>query len=277
MKFAKENLLIPNAAPWRIAIAGDWHGNRHWAKKMIQIAHKSGADFIVHVGDLGYNFDSASKNGAVFNKPLQKELEKHDMNLIWVDGNHDNHQWLQGLPRRSDGFIQTGSAGRVYYAPRGHRWTWGGITFGTLGGAYSINAHRLQEGISLFAKLEEPSIKDMETLGHEKLDILITHDVAWTVPVKKIITLDEKREKQANITRQIILEAVQRTKPDLIFSGHWHQRVTHNIVREDGGVTVQHVLDKENSPNNMVLLDIFDLDITNIDTNKYNMLYNPSY
>lgn len=268
MKFNNEQNSLQETVPWRIVIAGDWHGNKYWAKKSVQIAHRMGADFILHVGDLGYNFENASKDGYIFNKPLQKELDKYDINLVWIDGNHDNHNWLRSLPKREDGFVQTGSGGRVFWAPRGLRWTWGEVKFGALGGAYSINFKYLKEGYSIFANLEDVKEEDLTILGKDKLDVLLTHEIAEGTPVKKLFNMSDEREIITAETRNKILRAVNNTRPEHVFSGHWHQRVDHTINRNDGGVTYQHVLDKENKVGNLVAYDIFDNEI--IDSIAYN-------
>lgn len=252
---------IHGAFPWRVVFAGDWHGDKHWAVKCVRFAHDAGADFIVHVGDLGYNYERAYKDGYIFNKPLQRALDKYDINLIWIDGNHDNHHWLRQLPVRPDGFVQTGAKGRVFWAPRGLRWTWADVKFGALGGAYSINHKHLEEGYSLFSDLEDIQPKDVELLGHEKLDILLTHEVAEGTPVRRLFKMDQFRENITRATRLKVLDAVNNTRPDLTFAGHWHQRLNHNIIRDDGGVTVEHVLDKEHKSGNLVTYDLFDNEI----------------
>lgn len=264
MKFDKEKASLLNVYPSRVLIAGDWHGDKIWAKKCIEMADTLGADFILHVGDFGYNFDYAEKDGFVFNKPVQKELEKYDINLIWIDGNHDNHKWLQGLPQRQDGFVQTGAAGRVFWAPRGHRWSWSEVKFGALGGAYSINAEYLTEGKTLFSDLENIKESDIQKLGHEQLDILLTHEVAENVPVKEHFKLKEEKEIIAIENRRKVLTAIENTKPKYVFSGHWHQQIEHDITRVDGGNTKQYVLNNEHRKGSIILLDLFDYEIKTV-------------
>lgn len=264
MKYNNETSL-DHLAPWRVVIAGDWHGNRHWATTSIRRAHEVGADFIVHVGDFGYNFDRASKDEYVFNAPVQKALKKYDMNIVWIDGNHDNHAWLNGLPARPDGFVQTGSGGRVFWAPRGHRWNWSGFKFGALGGAFSVNASVLTEGLSIFAELEDVKQEDVDRLGTGKLDVLLTHDIPFGVPVHKFFTITDSREDSAVATRKKILEAVNNTRPEYVFSGHWHQRLQHDLVRDsDSGITKQHILDRETKNGNLVVFDLFDKSVSHI-------------
>jgi hypothetical protein len=44
---------------------------------------------------------------------------------------------LRQLPTRPDGFVEV--TDRILWAPRGHRWTWQGVRFLALGGAFSID------------------------------------------------------------------------------------------------------------------------------------------
>lgn len=257
---------LRDIAPKKLVIAGDWHRHMYanHAKKVIKYAKEIGADGIIHVGDLGYQYDEGKLGGKTFEKPLRYELEKNDLFMVWIDGNHENHQWLRSLPIRDDGFVQTGSGGRILWAPRGHRWTWNDVTFGALGGAYSINGDYLVEGVSQFSDLEEPKIEDLSKLGNEKLDILLTHEVPYGVPVKTVFNLSKIKEERSLKSRMLLRYAVEGLKPEHVFSGHWHQRVDHELHRtHDHGITQCHVLNMEYYENNIVILDLENMSVSN--------------
>lgn len=244
---------IADLNPDRILVAGDWH--RHmgarFAKKVIEYAAKHGINTIVHVGDFGFHFGHNAENGYIFEKPLQLALKKHGVYIVWIDGNHDAHQWLREQPRLANGFVKTGASGHVFYAPRGHRWTWSNRVFGALGGAWSFNWRYLKEGVNLFAKLEEVKQEDVDALGDSPLDYLISHDVPISVKMKS--TLGSVYPEKS---RALIQQAVDRTLPKRVFSGHWHQRRNKKALRADGGYSNVHVLDKENTASNFVILDL---------------------
>lgn len=248
--------------PWRVAIAGDWHCHMgaHHARRALGTAKHHGIDVLIHVGDLGYHYDHP--DGHWFDKPLRNALEEFDMAMVWIDGNHENHGWLREQPVREDGFVQTGAGGRLFWAPRGHRWTWFDRTFGALGGAFSINGKHLVEGVTFFPGMEEVQVGDLARLGPERLDVLLTHEVPSRVPVRKHLQLSQHLEDQGNMGRVLLQHAVEGTKPYHVFSGHWHQRLDHDLVRlVDGGVTQCHVLDMEHRAGNMVFLDLIDLTV----------------
>jgi hypothetical protein len=242
---------ISNHNPTWVLIAGDWHRNPHaaWPKKVIEFAAKNQIDTILHVGDFGYKYGST--DAYYFEKPLHQALLEHNVKLVWVDGNHENHEMLRTLPRLPNGFVQTGKRGNIFYAPRGHRWTWSGRTFGALGGAWSPNGARLKEGVTVFKELEQPTWDDLAKLGNEPLDYLISHDAPERVALKSLFGIVEKTP-----TRKILQKAVDLTKPSRVFSGHWHRRLDYRLPRADGLESMSHILDKEWTQGNIVILDL---------------------
>lgn len=249
---------IPEINPARIVIAGDWHrhtGANH-ARRVVEYAAKHGADGIVHVGDFGYNYAwGPHGSGYSFEKPLRKILAAHDMFLLWVDGNHENHAWLRNLPVREDGFVQTGGSGRIFWVPRGHRWTWYDTTFAGLGGAYSINKKYLVEGVSQFSDFEEVSENDVAKLGEEKVNVLLTHDVPISAPMTSSLKLHPETESAANYSRVQLQNAVENVKPDYLFSGHWHKFMKYEM-NIDEHVVDATVLNMEYRQGNAVLFDV---------------------
>lgn len=270
--FTDLNAIFPS----RVVIAGDWHRHykAHHAIQVIKYAHKIGADGIIHVGDLGYNFNHhTNTDNENFEKPLREALEKFDMFMVWVDGNHDNHEWLQNLPIREDGFVQTDIDGRIFWAPRAHRWEWFGIRFASMGGAYSINEHKLTEGVNLYKKLEEVKESDVNKLGNGKVDVLLTHDVPYGVPVYEQVKISRHTYSKAVKSRFLLREAVENTKPEHVFSGHWHQKLDYDLTRNVDGITTCHVLDREYSKDNIVILDLHDFTVTNPPVNWNHRTY----
>lgn len=244
---------IAKISPQRILLAGDWHrhvGARH-AIKVVQFAKENDIDTIVQLGDFGYRFGKNGDDGYRFEKPLQIALAANNVNLVWIDGNHDNHRLLHDLPRLANGFVKTGSSGRIFYAPRGHRWTWRDRTFGALGGAWSVNWRHLTEGVDLFSLLEETSDEDLASLGAGPLDYLLCHDVPKRVAMKSILG-----EVLTENTRKILQQAVDTTKPLRVFSGHWHQRKDYRIPRKDGLESFGHLLNMEYFDDNIAILDL---------------------
>lgn len=246
--------------PTRVLVCGDWHANTQHAKAAINFAHTVGADAIIHVGDLMWGWHG--QNPRTFSTQIEDELVKRDIFMIWADGNHENHALIRSFPVRADGFVQTGESGHLFWSPRANRWNWWGHEFATVGGAYSINREDFTEGEGVFSDLEEVKREDVDLLGHDKVDVLITHDVPAEGFVRKQFKLEPWRERRSFESRLLLREAVENTRPDLVFSGHWHQRVTSTITRDsDAGDTTVHVLHQDGFDANAVILDLPDLEL----------------
>ena len=239
----------------KILVAGDWHGNTRWMHKVLASAAQNGYTTIIHVGDLKvlwpdeYYPDFAEFGG--FTAELVADLEELGMLFIFADGNHDVHPQLRELPRNAEGFGMISD--RLLYAPRGHRWELDGVRFGALGGAYSIDRAFLTDGRDWFAG-EEVTPGDVDALGTDALDVLITHDVPAGIDLDPgTVNLPEAIERECYIVRSLLRDAVRATEPKLVFSGHWHQRRTGLMP---GLETRVQVLAKEFADGNLVSLDL---------------------
>ena len=226
-------------------MAGDVHGNEEWAWRALAAAKQAGLDMLIHVGDLQVLWPGDE----AFTDVLELFLEQYGVNMIFVDGNHDVHPRLRALPRGPGGFGIIGD--RLLYAPRGHRWTMGGRRFGALGGAYSIDRGRGKINLDWWLE-EEVEQADVARLGSEPLDVLVTHEVPAGVSVATAFNLPDWLELETYRSRLLVREAVHATKPSLVFSGHWHQRLTALLPNTDTRV---HVLNKEFTRGNAVVLD----------------------
>lgn len=264
---------LPAPAGGRIVVAGDWHGNTAWAMHVIEQAAALGIDTILHVGDLGVLWPGDTGNSFTFK--LQRHLDRYGVWLPFVDGNHDNHTALRALPRGTDGFgvISTRAKGgrqlqRIRWVPRGHRWTWPGaggrlIRFGALGGAFSVDHEHRRAGKDWWPGIEEVEPEDVLTLGPEPLDVLASHDCPTGAVPRSTMRLDYDDELRSRMSRDRLREAVNATRPRLMFTGHWHQRLVLELDRHDGEEpTTVHVLDMDDAAENWVVLDLETLTVS---------------
>lgn len=241
----------------KILVAGDWHGNERWARHVISSAGEQGYEIILHVGDLNifYPDDSMVWEGS-FAWHLSDALTQAGMGMIFIDGNHDNHDELDTIHPREDGFKEIDS--RLLYAPRGHRWMMRGRRFGALGGAFSINRSTMTLGWDWWAT-EETTEQNVAVLGNEPLSVLLTHEVPAGIDVQTSFQLPDALEAQAKANRILVADAVRNTNPRLVFSGHWHQRITQHMPFS---TTVVNVLDCEYREGNVVSLDLETLEVS---------------
>lgn len=260
-------------SPKRVLIAGDWHGDTKRMRAAVHAASVYSCDAILHVGDLGILWPDESPK--TFDLPLVEELEKNgNIPFIFIDGNHDNHAALRNAyDPDGHGFVEVLPG--IWWASRAVRWNWSGVTFAGLGGAYSVDREHRRDGESIWVEVEEVRPDDIAALGSVSggaapVDVLLTHDVPFGVPAKSTMTLDRWIEDAAEVSRHLLREAVENVLPKLVFSGHWHQRLSHDLIiepdRENRFEDVRvrcEVLDMNGSKHNAVLLDLEKLGLEN--------------
>lgn len=240
----------------RVLVAGDWHGIV--PVHVLEKAADLGIAVVAHVGDLGIGPWPGERKSVLH--VLDRVLTRLDLVLLLTPGNHENWDRLEEAKRDAEGRWILGRTGRVRGLPRGHRWTMGGRAFGSLGGAVSIDQDRRTPGRTWWPQ-EEVLPEHVDALGDDRLDILITHEVPAGVPVVSTLDVPAVLAERADAGRGLIRDAVERTCPEVVFSGHWHQRVTHDLARRAGGVTRVEVLSEECTPGNAAVLDLIDLSV----------------
>lgn len=241
-----------------VLVVTDWHRATLPVYRVIRKAKELGVKTIIHCGDLGYNFNNIHNN--LFEKTLSKELKNSDLQMIWLDGNHDNQPWLNSLKTLDNGFKRTGKSNRLFYAPRGQRWQMAGRNLGALGGAITVNAFKYKEGITVFKDEQDVTDENVEALGYEKLDVLFTHEAPQGTQLENTLKLTDKDVINTSLTRDRILKAVHNTKPELVISGHWHEYENNEIIHENGFITKTQILKHEFYNNSAILLNLETLD-----------------
>lgn len=253
-KIAMETTMerqVSNGTFSPIGIFGDWHGDQGWALLAIRSAAREGVKTLIHVGDLALDWPGAKRGR--YEQRLNRALVEHDATLIVSPGNHDNLTNINALEVQEDGLISWRS--NIFVLPKGGRTTVEGLRVGGLGGAYSADQEWRKEGKDWWAG-EEPTAEQAERLiADGPVDLLITHDAPIDVPVRSKLHLSEDVVEQANRTRILLRNVVDRLAPGHMFCGHWHQRLVHELWHPQGGVTRVDVLGMEgNRAGNAVLV-----------------------
>lgn len=229
------------SAPW--AAFGDWHGHLGMGLAAIRSASDQGVSTLIHVGDFGLDWPGAERGR--YEKKLNTLLLERGAVLVVSPGNHDNLSAINLLDVREDGLISWRSNIRVL--PKGGRTVIDGLRVGALGGAFSVDKAWRREGKDWWPD-EEPTAEQAEQLiAGGDLDVVITHDVPAGVPMKPGTDLPPEILAQADRTRVLLRETVDRLVPRHVFCGHWHQRVVAEISHPDGRVTRVDVLASEQS------------------------------
>lgn len=226
--------------PKRIVFAGDWHGNANFALAATALAHyEHKADVILHTGDFGYDFTPG------FLAALNDLLMRQNMALMFVDGNHENFDWLLSQPVDKKTRLRP-LAERIWHIPRGTKWTWGGVRFLGLGGAVSIDKLARVPGESWWPQeaLTSPQLIKARRVG--QVDVMITHDCPTDVFIPGV---DDGRPvpvswrpmlAECHANRAKLAGVVNAVKPWLLVHGHYHVRYSQLVKalapRSGGGV-----------------------------------------
>jgi predicted phosphodiesterase len=229
--------------PTDLLLAGDTHGNTSHVRYLIDVAHRHGIDRIFQVGDFGA-WEHVPDGRAFFDN-VDKYARRRGVTVYWLDGNHDKTSLIlerYGNELDDEGFLRCRE--NVRYAPRGHRWTWGGVRFIALGGAYSVDkpwrvkeerakAHALAEKAARYG-----SGKSTDTTGtlwfpeEELTDAELAAALADPTPVDVMLTHDKPRAADPQWNRKDLAEcwpnqdriqaAVRALRPRLLVHGHLH-------------------------------------------------------
>ena len=108
-------------------------------------------------------------------------FENKNFTTLWIDGNHENHDWIDSLP------VSQYHGGNVHYISdniihlmRGQIFKLNNKTFFTYGGAFSGDKAFRKEGLTWWAREEGNYCEEQEALEnlevyHNKVDYILTH------------------------------------------------------------------------------------------------------
>jgi hypothetical protein len=196
-------------------LAGDSHGDFRHFSYLIERAKSEGCDGILHCGDLGYypNIPEFAHHLEL----LDRWLQAADLWLYFVDGNHEAHWNLRALPREGP-FTRTAYK-RIVHIPRGARWTWHGIRYLGLGGAYSIDKEKRTLGLDWFPEeqLSQAEIYRILQAPPGGVDVIIAHDCPAGIEFHGLLPI-----RRSDSNRLAVQAVVEHARPKLVVHGHHH-------------------------------------------------------
>jgi hypothetical protein len=224
----------------KVLLAGDWHGNPAWAETCFEVAGTEGCRWVLQLGDFGL-WPGREDDWL---DHVNRLADGSGTELVWIDGNHENHDALDRWRPHADADGLVRMRDRVRWASRGSRWAWSGTRFGALGGAVSMDRFLRRSGVNWWPQ-EAVSQEDVDRLGDGPLDVLVTHAAPSTVdrphrrlPVPEDIIADAVQ------VRARLDQAVRRTRPRLVVHGHYHQRLTAELT----GLSVEGLAHDKSAP-----------------------------
>lgn len=207
-------------------ICGDMHGDFGYARRIVDYAKRNSCEVIIVCGDFG--LWEHEYEGLKFTTKLSKKLLTEGVKLLFVDGNHENHDLLDLYHRDKisknngiDGIVEIKA--NIFHIPRGHIFEIGNTTLMGFGGAFSIDRSRRKIGKSLWLQ-EEITEEDLafavycfEATG-KAIDIVISHE-GPCVPCGLYFGKDDLNSVQQ---RGFIQRLIHAVKPKKLFFGHYH-------------------------------------------------------
>lgn len=200
----------------KLLIAGDWHGNHKWAKKIIDVAHAEGIGKIIQCGDFGV---WPGKEGKEYLLILSRHLVKRGISLYFVPGNHEDYNqidsWNETLPANKDGHIEVEP--NLFYTGKVNAWRWEDKKFASVGGAVSIDKRWRTKDVSWWPQeqLTPKEEHDAKLLG--EVDYLFTHDCPSINPFRGL-----KPDIESEIHRYTMTKIGKALQPKIWFHGHMH-------------------------------------------------------
>lgn len=210
----------------KICLVGDVHGSISASVDAIYLAKFYGAERIIFLGDFGYDFSTKFVN------ELSAAAEEADLVIDWIDGNHEDFDFLES--------VNFDLGNRFRYHPRGSVEKIDGVKFMFLGGATSVDRQRRVEHESWWAQ-ESLSDSDIATAcSNGSVDVILSHDAPYLPPMMNDATAPFPRVDLliSKLHRQKYQIVYENAHPRFVFHGHYHIFYEHTYDEWWGSVEV---------------------------------------
>lgn len=210
----------------KIAFLGDLHGNTNNAYKLIDfIMEHDNPDLLIQVGDMGVMGELFEK---YLNK-LNKKLESYNIELWFIDGNHENFNWLLNKVKNPHGLNSITS--KIKYIPRGTMLTLGKKNFYFCGGAFSIDKfmrtiYKSWWPQEILSKEETEELINYynENYSNYKIDYFISHDTPLFEHYQDDSIFMNQSDFYEDYSHKMNLRKIyELTKAPKIIHGHYHR------------------------------------------------------
>jgi len=252
--------------PSAVVLAGDWHGDAGWAKRVARALPALLPDqprLVIQLGDFGI---WPGRGGRDYLSDVDYWMKRADAQVWFLHGNHDDHDQLDAL---WTGPQLTPIRERVSWLPVDTRWTWHGRQWVAVGGAASVDrAFRLRHGLPWW-KGEYLTREEAETvMASGPAQVLLTHDAPASVPLvmgPPCPSWEAGDLARSQAQRELLQEVMEEVRPELVVHGHHHQW-QYSLARIQSGAVPALSLDMQQSAGNLVLLDTRTLDWVPVST-----------
>lgn len=201
----------------RLLMVGDVHGDLPFMRRVVEYAQEWTIDLIIQLGDFGAYWPGGER----FTRGLWELSET--MPIYFLRGNHDNATFLDACVVEHGWENPITLKNQLTFLPDGCRFELGGKQFGVLGGGFSIDWRIRTPEVNWWPQIEMAEAEDLDRLGKERLDVLLTHDSPERLD-HLAHQLGPFDEENCELTKRVIRDGIRATKPYRLFHGHWHHR-----------------------------------------------------
>lgn len=212
----------------KVLFVGDVHANTDFIDAVYKKAVADDIETIVQVGDFGWW--PRMPKGERFLFKASSLASRSDIPLIFVDGNHEDHNQLP-----HDGEAMQELKPGISYLPRGVVITLGDSRVLGHGGAVSVDQAWRTENIDWFRSETADYVAMNRSLAAKNVDVVVAHDVPTGVELELTFPITETIEKHCIKHRDGMREILNAVEPKLWVAGHYHQRTTARV----GNTTVK--------------------------------------
>ena len=212
-------------SPVLIGLVGDVHGTLAIAVGAIRALAAEGITEIHFLGDFGFLWDGSHAESQLLDM-LSESLSDHGAMALVTGGNHEGYDEWEKLRPNQHGVKWARK--NIVLLPRGWRATSpGGNIIASLGGANSVDKFsRLRQDHGHW-DAEQITERDLNTLGTDKVDILLGHDAPKTPELTKLTSATSGDWEPAGLAyaekgQAMYQRAVDQVQPRLTVSGHYH-------------------------------------------------------
>ena len=211
-----------------IYITGDTH--RQIDNRFLQLEDLTKNDYLIILGDFGGIWNGNDKYFMPF-------LKNQNYNILFIDGNHENHKMLNEYP------IEMWNGGKIHrienniiHLMRGQIFNINNLSFFTFGGAYSIDKNIRTEFIDWW-KEEEGNYEEMNegldnlSKYNNKVDYILTHAGPKT-PIENYFKCLNKNFN-GSLTESYLDEIYNSVDYKHWYCGHYHENTQLDWFNND--------------------------------------------
>jgi len=250
---------VDPAAPERILVAGDWHGNQGWAlnviKRVPQLLAGQDIRLVLHLGDFGIWPD---RDGERYLAAIDLALRQVSAELWFIDGNHEDFTVLAAMASQTSADGRVSVRPCISHLPRGHRWQWHGRSWLACGGGVSLDRAARVPGRDWWPQEEITAAQEAALINGGRAEVMACHDCPSGVqhkfsrPPRWWAQADLARN---NVHRERLQRIVNAARPAWLIHGHLH-RAYHRTCDFGYGAVQVTGLSADGTFSNFAVLDV---------------------